>query len=45
MKLHLTTPSKRVGKRKHGFRRRMKTRSGRNVLKARRQKGRHKLSV
>ncbi|HQP91048.1 MAG TPA: 50S ribosomal protein L34 [Candidatus Omnitrophota bacterium] len=45
MKYHLTTPTKRVGKRKHGFRRRMKTASGRNVIKSRRQKGRHRLSI
>ena len=29
----------------HGFLKRMKTRSGRNILKARRQKGRKKLSA
>jgi large subunit ribosomal protein L34 len=45
MKFTLKTPSKIVGKRKHGFRRRMKTRGGRKVLAARRKKGRHELSV
>ncbi|MCR4428095.1 MAG: 50S ribosomal protein L34 [Caldiserica bacterium] len=29
----------------HGFLSRMKTRAGRNVLKRRRQKGRHKLTI
>ncbi|MFH0877052.1 MAG: 50S ribosomal protein L34 [Candidatus Omnitrophota bacterium] len=45
MKKNLKSPSKIVGKRKHGFRRRMKTRCGRKVLKARRQKGRHRLAI
>ncbi|MFH1691876.1 MAG: 50S ribosomal protein L34 [Candidatus Omnitrophota bacterium] len=45
MKKNIKTPSNRVGKRKHGFLRRMKTKKGRQVLKARRQKGRHKLSI
>ena len=38
-------PKKKKKKREHGFMKRMKTRAGRNVLKARRQKGRKKLSA
>ncbi len=38
-------PKNRQEKREHGFMKRMKTRSGRNVLKSRRQKGRKKLSA
>jgi large subunit ribosomal protein L34 len=38
-------PKKRQRKVEHGFRKRMKTTSGRNVLKARRRKGRKKLSA
>ena len=36
-------PKKRQEKREHGFMKRMKTRAGRKVLKARRAKGRKKL--
>ncbi|MDD5617598.1 MAG: 50S ribosomal protein L34 [Candidatus Omnitrophica bacterium] len=45
MKKNLNTPSHIVGKRKHGFRRRMRTSKGRQVLQRRRQKGRHKLTI
>ena len=38
-------PSKLVRKRRHGFRSRMATVSGRNVLNTRRGKGRKKLSA
>ncbi|MBO5713631.1 MAG: 50S ribosomal protein L34 [Clostridia bacterium] len=38
-------PKKRQRSKVHGFRQRMKTKNGRNVLKRRRQKGRHKLSA
>jgi large subunit ribosomal protein L34 len=38
-------PNNRRRSRKHGFRHRMSTRAGRAVLKARRDKGRAKLSA
>ena len=38
-------PKQRQRSKVHGFRARMKTRSGKNVLKRRRNKGRHKLSA
>ncbi|MBL1142228.1 MAG: 50S ribosomal protein L34 [Proteobacteria bacterium] len=38
-------PSKLKRKRNHGFRARMQTRSGRAIIKARRNKGRKRLSA
>ena len=38
-------PKKRQNKKEHGFLKRMSTKGGRNVLKARREKGRKKLSA
>ncbi|MBN2851756.1 MAG: 50S ribosomal protein L34 [Clostridia bacterium] len=38
-------PKKRQRSREHGFRKRMKTASGRRILSSRRQKGRKKLTA
>ena len=38
-------PKKRQEQKEHGFMKRMKTRARRNVLKARREKGRKKISA
>ncbi|MCY6372271.1 50S ribosomal protein L34 [Clostridium ganghwense] len=38
-------PKKRQRKKEHGFRKRMRTSSGRNILRKRRQKGRKRLTA
>lgn len=38
-------PKKRQRKKEHGFRKRMKTAAGRNILRARRKKGRKVLTA
>ena len=38
-------PKNRQRKKEHGFRKRMRTLSGRNIIKKRRQKGRKKLTA
>lgn len=38
-------PNNRRRNKKHGFRARMRTRAGQNIIKSRRRKGRNKLSA
>jgi len=38
-------PNVRKRAKKHGFRHRMSTKAGRNIIKSRRRRGRHKLSA
>ncbi|MEI8349395.1 MAG: 50S ribosomal protein L34 [Candidatus Omnitrophota bacterium] len=45
MKKNFKTPTTLKGKKRHGFRARMATHSGRKVLQRRRRKGRAKLTV
>lgn len=45
MKKHLKTPTIIVAKRRHGFRRRMSTKSGRKILNRRRRKNRKRISI
>ncbi|MFH1457653.1 MAG: 50S ribosomal protein L34 [Candidatus Omnitrophota bacterium] len=43
MKKNLNTPTNIVGKRRHGFRKKMATSAGRRTLSRRRRKGRKRL--
>ncbi|MBP7835916.1 MAG: 50S ribosomal protein L34 [Candidatus Omnitrophica bacterium] len=45
MKKNLKTPTNIVGKKRHGFRSKMATRSGRKLLARRRSKGRKRLTI
>ena len=45
MKKNLKTPTLIKGKRKHGFRKRMRSKNGRKIIKRRRQKSRKRLSI
>jgi len=45
MKKNINTPTNLVGKKTHGFRRKMRSKAGRQVLRRRRQKGRKRLCV
>ncbi|HNX80810.1 MAG TPA: 50S ribosomal protein L34 [Candidatus Omnitrophota bacterium] len=45
MKKNLKTPTNIVGKKRHGFRARMKSKDGRDLINRRRSKGRKKLSA
>ena len=45
MKKNLKTPTKIVGKKRHGFRSKMASKNGRKLIARRRAKGRKRLSI